>query len=181
MTTVDGFLILVFLGVCVWALVQRFVRQLMTLAMLFVTTAIAGFAYPYGALALAAVQEEAPTLADGLAFTIIFLFFAIVLEVLLRQGFPVTRLPKLRALDNLLGLLVGLVNGLIIVSLLLSMLAYTVHRSWGEIAPRVRRSIARATHDSVLRPYLTQFMEFYLKAHVFWFRRPPPLLGYLLR
>ena len=181
MTGLDLFLILVFVGICVAAAVQGFIRQLMSLGVLFVVTAVVGFAYPYGAMALAWVQERAPTLADGLAFLVMFLFFTIALEVLLRRGFPETRLPKLKALDNILGLLVGVLNGLIIVSLLLTLVGHSAHRSWGEITPRVRRALLHAYRDGMLRPYLATFWEGYLAAHTLWFPRTPPLLGYLLR
>ena len=181
MTGLDIFLILVFVAVCVAALVQGFIRQLMSLGVLFIVTAIVGSVYPYGAIALAWVQERAPTLADGLAFLIMFLFFTIALEALLRHGFPITRLPKVKALDNILGLLVGVINGLIIVSLLLTLIGHSAHRSWGEITPRVRRILIRAYRDATLRPYLATFWEGYLTTHSLWFRRTPPLLGYLLR
>ncbi|HIP87834.1 MAG TPA: CvpA family protein [Anaerolineales bacterium] len=181
MTGLDIFLILVFVGVCVAAAVQGFIRQLMSLGVLFIVTAIVGSVYPYGAMALAAIQEEAPTLADGLAFLIMFLFFAIAMEALLRRGFPTTRLPKLKALDNILGLLVGVINGLIIISLLLTLVGHTARRSWEEIAPRVRRALIRAYRDAALRPYLATFWERYLTTHSIWFRRTPPLLAYLLR
>ena len=181
MTALDLFLVLVFFGVCVWSLVQRVIRQLMTLAVLFVATAIAGFAYPYGALALAVIQEQAPTLADGIAFLVLFLFFATVLEVLLRRAFPDTHLPRLRAVDNILGLLPGVLSALVIVSLLLSIVGHSVQRSWGDIAPRVRRTLFAAVRDTALRPYLARFMGYYLDTHALWFPRTPPLLGYLLR
>ncbi|HHS96593.1 MAG TPA: CvpA family protein [Chloroflexi bacterium] len=181
MTGLDIFLILIFAVVCIAALVQGLIRQLMSLAVLFIVTAVVGNVYPYGALALAWVQERAPTLADGIAFFVMFLFFTIALEVLLRRSFPVTRLPKLKALDNILGFLVGLLNGLIIVSLLLTLVGYSAHRSWGEIAPRARRALIRAYRDAMLRPYLATFWEGYLTAHTLWFPRTPPLLGYLLR
>lgn len=174
-------MLVIFIAVCIWSLVQRLVRQTMTLAVLFVCTAIAGYAYPYGAIALAAIQEEAPTLADGLAFLIIFLFFAIALELLLRQAFPDTRLVRLRALDNLLGLLPGVLSALIIVTLVFSVVGHSAGRSWGEIAPLARRTLFAAARDAALRPYLAQVMDYYLDAHVLWFPRTPPLLGYLLR
>jgi uncharacterized membrane protein required for colicin V production len=178
-TALDVVLVILFVAICVWAVVQRLVRQLMTLAALYVATAVAGLIYPQVARWLSAIGGRTPTLTEGITFWILFLAVTIALEVLLRRWFPDVRLPKISFLDNVLGLLPGILCGLIVMSLLLTSLGYASTHSWGG-SSYMRAGVRSAYERAVLQPPLGQFLELYLTAHRFWFPRLPPLLAYAL-
>jgi len=181
MTGLDVLVGLTFLGICVGAVVRGLLRQLMSLLVLFFATVIAGVLYPYGALALAVIGEQAPTLADGVAFLLLFAFFTVILELILKASFPDTRLPRLGVFDHVLALAPGVLCALVVSALLLTTLGHAARQPWGTLIPGVRVALARAYRHSALKPYLALFLDYYLRSLQIWFRRPPPLLSYLLR
>lgn len=171
-TLIDVLLILIFVGVCIWAVVRGLLRQTLTLGVLFFSTAIVGFGYPYVAYYFQAIGGRRPILTEGIVFILLFIILVVALEVLLQKAMPNTRLPKLGVLDNILALGPGALCALIIIALLLSAIGYATSDRGG--------SLSQAAWNASLRPFLGRFMETYMGLHTLWFPTPPPLLGYLI-
>ncbi len=171
-TLVDILLVLIFVGVCVWAVVRGLLRQTLSLGVLFFTTAIVGFGYPYVGYYFQAIGGRRPILTEGIVFIVLFIILAVALEVLLQKALPNTRLPKLGIFDNILALAPGALCALIIIALLLSAIGYATSDRGG--------AISQAAWHASLRPFLGRFMETYMATHTLWFPTPPPLLGYLI-
>lgn len=165
MTLLDVLLIVVFVGICVWAVVQRLLRQLMSLGVSYVATAVSGLFYRPAATFMTAIGGRTPWLTQAVMFWVLFLGVTIALEVLLRRQFPDVRLVKLRFLDYVLALVPGILCGLIVVSLLFTSIGHAASGPGG--AP------ARAA----LRPVMGAFLQFYLFFHRLWFPVTPPLLA----
>jgi hypothetical protein len=99
----------------------------------------------------------------------------VTLEILMRKGFPDTRLPALGFLDQLLGLLPGVFCGLIVVSLLVATLGHAPQQTWGRALEGLRITTAYMWQSTALRPLLTQFLTVYLGLHKLWMPVPPPI------
>jgi len=171
----DILLVLIFLVICVLSAVAGLVRQLFSLLVLYLATVAAGLLYPYLALFLSPVGGKTPTLTEFIAFWVIFIAITVTLEILLRRGFPDTRLPALGFLDNLLGLLPGIVCGLIVVGLLVATLGYAPQQTWGRALEGLRAATAYMWQSTALRPLLNQFLTVYLGLHKLWMPVPPPI------
>jgi uncharacterized membrane protein required for colicin V production len=179
LTALDILLILLFIIVCFWAVIRGLLRQLMSLAVFYLATVVAGLFYPYAALFVTAIGGKTPTLTQVVMFWVLFLTVTIVLEVMLRRGFPDVRLPKLGLLDNVLALLPGILCAFIVVGLVLTSMGYAPVRTWGRGLAYLRVATAYGYERAALRPLIAQFFSLYLAAHRLWFPVPPPLLAYL--
>ncbi len=171
----DILLALLFLTVCILSIVAGLVRQLFSLLVLYLATVAASLLYPYLALFLNPVGGKTPTLTEFISFWVIFIAITVTLEVLLRKGFPDTRLPALGFLDNLLGLLPGIACGLIVVSLLVATLGYAPQQTWGKALEGLRSVTAYLWGESALRPLLSRFLSVYLNLHQLWMPVLPPI------
>ena len=171
----DILLVLIFLVICVLSAVAGLVRQLFSLLVLYLATVAAGLLYPYLALFVSPVGGKTPTLTEFIAFWVIFIAITVTLEILLRRGFPDTRLPALGFLDNLLGLLPGIVCGLIVVGLLVATLGYAPQQTWGRALEGLRAATAYMWQSTALRPLLNRFLTVYLGLHKLWMPVPPPI------
>ncbi len=162
MNAFDIVLVVVFVAVCGFSIYRGLLRQLMTLAVLYLTTIVAGMLYSPLVLLFQAILQ-ASRLANLVSFWLIVIVIVFVLELVLRRNFPETKLTRLGLLDNLLGLIGGIPSALIVTSLLLTSLGYAFHAQ----AP---------LFGQVLIP----FYKFYMVTHGLWFNPPPPLLNYAL-
>ncbi len=171
----DVLLALLFLTICILSIVAGLVRQLLSLLALYLATVAAGLLYPYLALFVSPVGGRTPTLTEFIAFWVIFTAITVTLEILLRKGFPDTRLPALGFLDHLLGLLPGIVCGLIVVSLLVATLGYAPQQTWGRALEGTRSAVAYMGEQTALRPLLTRFLSLYLSLHKLWMPVLPPI------
>ncbi len=171
----DLLLALLFLAICLLSLMAGLLRQLLSLLVFYLATAAAGLLYPHLALFGSAVGGKTPTLTQFVVFWVIFIAVTVVLEILLRKGFPDTRLPALGFLDHLLGLLPGIICGLIVASLLVSTLGYAPQQTWGRALEGFRSAAAYMGGKSALRPFLARFLTAYLDLHKLWMPVLPPI------
>jgi uncharacterized membrane protein required for colicin V production len=179
-TYLDVILGLVFVFVTVYSLTQGVLRQLISLGLLYLTTAVVGSLYPVAAYYVQAFGPNSPTLRQAIVFVVLMVLINVLLELLLRRWFPDTRLLRLGALDRILAVGPGILCGLIIVSLLMSAVGYATVESWGDRPAPAQTALARTVRGSLSYPLLGQFMQLYLTAHQPWLPSPPPLLAYLL-
>jgi len=179
-TFLDISLALIFIFVSVLALTQGVLRQLISLGVLYLSTAVVGLAYPYVAYFVKAIGKKAPSLTEAIVFLVLMLLLTSLLEALLRRWFPDTRLPKLGVLDILLAIGPGILSALIIISLILTCLGHSTVERWGSRQVRARTILANTCEDSLVNPILGQFMHFYMLSHRAWFPMPPPVLAYLI-
>ena len=179
MNGLDILLILIFVAICGWAIYQRFLRQLMSVAVLYVATVAAGLGYPYVARFATVIGAET-TLGQMIVFWVVFAAVAVALEALLRKGFSDVRLPKIGFLDNLFAVVPGIVCGVIIVTLVLTSLGFSTTESWGEALSFARQGVFSGYNGSGLRPLLSQLLRLYLDLHVLWLSPPTPLIGFAL-
>lgn len=177
-TALDGLLIVLFISICSWAVIQGVLRQTMSLAVLYLATVVAGLLYPLAARYVTAIGGRTPTLTQTVMFWVLFLATTIALEVLLRRGFPDVRLVRLSLLDNLLGLAPGIVCAFIVTALVVTSLGYAPGQTWGPGLAFLRTASAYAYKHAMLRPLMSQFLALYLAAHRLWMPVPPPLLAY---
>lgn len=171
----DVLLALLFVTICILSVVAGLVRQLFSLMVLFLATVAAGLLYPYLALFLSPVGGKTPTLTHFIAFWVIFTGVTITLELLLRKGFPDTRLPALGFLDRLLGLLPGIACGLMVTGLLVATLGHAPQQTWGKALEGFRLATAYLWENSTLRPLLARFLSLYLYLHRLWMPALPPI------
>jgi len=151
---------------------QRIVRGVMAIPMLYIATGIAATFYrtvaPYvasiqRALALDFSPSTSPHVGRGtlaISFGLLTVVTWVVLETIGRVSFRDTSLPKLGILDNLGGVLVYLVIGVLVASLLFNAVGY----GW----PRIVRKAM------LLRPIFSQVLHWHYTAQSFWFPRKSP-------
>lgn len=180
MSLLDLVWIVLLLLICLVAAIQGLIRQLLSLGVLYIATVVAGLFYPQAAHFVTAIGGRTPTLTQAFMFWVLLLAITLGLEGLLRWGFPDTRLPSLKFLDNLLALAPGIIYGLILISLLLTSLGYATLQSWGQGLAFLREIAYQSYQTTAFRPLLEQVLSAYLSLHRIWFPTPPPLLAYLL-
>ncbi len=153
---------------------QRIVRGLLSLVSLYSSSAIA--AYLYGAAApsvartlasLANPFSTAPSQSVtvtksmyGLTFALLTIAIYALLEVISRAAIPDTALPKLRAVDNVGGILVYVVVAILAASLLFNTMGYG----------RLRSSHNRAQ----FRDAFNEVLQVHYDTQSFWFSDAPP-------
>lgn len=177
MNALDILLGLVILALAALGAVRKTVRQVLSLGICYLATIAAGVLYPHGALFLTAIGGRTPTLTQFIVFWILFIGATAALEISLKKGFPDTSLPSLGVLDNLLGLALGGIWGILVAGLLLATMAYAPQETWGAALAPMRATLAAASSEAALRPLLAQALGLYLRAHALWFPTPPPILA----
>lgn len=158
---------------------QRIVRGVITIVILYIATGVAATFYqvaaPYTGLVKAIltlpltgdfsfdVNLNNGTLA--FSFGLLTVLTWLVLEIAMRVSFQDTSLPGLGVLDNLGGVIVYLIIGVLVASLLFNALGY------GRLRP---------AHDkALLRPAFNQVIHLHYVTQSFWFpRRPPAIYTY---
>jgi len=151
---------------------QRTIRGIMAIPMLYIATGMAATFYrtvaPYvGAfqrvLTLDFSPSTGPNVGRGtlaISFGLLTAVIWVALEAIGRASFRDTSLPRLGILDNLGGVLVYLVIGVLVASLLFNAVGY----GW----PRIVRRAA------LLRPIFNQVLHWHYTAQSFWFPRKSP-------
>jgi len=156
---------------------QGTIRGIMTIIMLYVATGVAATFYqalsPYvGAIQQVLTLELSESSSANISNSTLALSFSLLtviiwgmLELISRLSFRDTSLPGLGILDNMGGILVHLVIGIMIVSLLFNAIGY---------------GRSRRVHDrALLRPKFNQVLYLHYTAQSFWFpRRPPSIYVY---
>ena len=170
--TVPGFqaveVLALLLGVVFVALgfKQRILRGIMALFILYFTTGIASTFYELTSPYIGAPFGGDPTLSNKtLAFIVLTIVILVALEALGRALFKDTTLPALGILDNLGGLFLYLIIGILVATLLFNAVGY----GWG-----------RGAHNkALLRPQFRQVLQIHYATQSFWFAgKPPPIYGY---
>jgi len=158
---------------------QGIVRGVITIVILYIATGLAATFYqvaaPYTGLVKAILTLPLTgnfsldvTLDNGtlaFSFGLLTVLTWLVLEIAMRVSFQDTSLPGLGVLDNLGGVIVYLIVGVLVASLLFNALGY------GRLRP---------THDrALLRPAFSQVVYLHYATQSFWFpRRPPAIYTY---
>jgi len=145
---------------------QRIIRGVMALFILYFATGMAASFYEVASPYIGAPFGGKPTLSNKtLAFIVLTAVIWIALEALGRAMFADTTLPMLGILDNLGGLLVYLIVGILVATLLFNAVGY----GW-----------ARGSHNRArLRPQFRQVLRIHYSTQFFWFPgRTPPIYRY---
>ncbi len=142
---------------------QRFIRGLVTLPFLYVATGFATLAYeptsPYiGAIFGDFREVEPPRGVKVFAFFVLTLAIWLALEGISRALFRDMSLPKLGILDNLGGVLIHLIIGVLIAALIFNALGYT--QRWREYGSARRAKLAPILLQVVHAGYMTQSFWF---------------------
>lgn len=170
-------LMLVMVGFTALGYYRRLVRGVISVLSYYVATGMATLVYrpltPYVGSVLEALQfnfdvTAAESTTPGYYATTFFLVSLaafVVLELLLWASFRDTRMSGLGVLDNLGGVLVYLILGVLAASMLFNLFGY---------------GRSRPIHDrAVLRRTFNQALYVQYQAHSFWFSgNPPPLYTY---
>lgn len=174
---IELLLMLVMVGFTALGYYRRLMRGVVSVLIYYVATGMATLVYrpltPYVGSVLEALQfnfdvTAAESTTPGYYATTFFLVsFAgcVILELLLWASFRDTRIAGLGVLDNLGGLLVYLLLGLMVASMAFNLFGY------GRSRPIHDRAVLRRTFNQVL------YVQY--QAHSFWFSsNPPPLYTY---
>ena len=175
MTSYDWLLIFLGAGLVVVFAFQGVVRALFSLFALWSATLASGALYQEAAFRLQAITGPNVTLGRGVVFDALLVIFLVAGYVLTRVAFPITKLPKLSILDNLLGLLVGVVIGVLFVSLLLNSMGVMVIERW-ITNDQGWANLRAAFLGSGIRPTTSQALSIYSWAFVPFFPGLPPVL-----
>jgi uncharacterized membrane protein required for colicin V production len=152
------------------------VRGILTGIILYVSTAaaalfyraVAPYAYAVGEVLTlnleASAEQGAPLGAQAFSFILLTVVFWFILQLISRATFQTPDLPQIGILDNLGGVLVHLVAGVLAASLLFNAVGY------GRSRPSHNQAYLRRTFNQVL--YL------HYNTQSFWFPSPPPIYTY---
>lgn len=175
MTAYDWLLIFFGAGLAIFFIFQGLVRALFSFFALWSATLLAAVLYQETTFRLQAITGPNVSLARGLVFDGLLLIFLIAGYVLTRLAFPVTKLPKLGFLDNVLGLIVGAVIALLLVSLLLNSMGVMVMERW-VTNDRGWATLRASFVGSGIRGITSQALAIYSWGFVPFFKGLPPVL-----
>jgi hypothetical protein len=145
---------------------QRILRGIMALFILYFATGIAATFYELTSPYIGAPFGGEPTLSNKtLAFIVLTIVIWVALEVLGRALFKDSTLPALGILDNLGGLFLYLIIGILVATLLFNAVGY----GWAR----------RAHNRAALRTRFRQVLQIHYATQSFWFPgSPPSIYGY---
>ena len=146
---------------------QRTFRGLLTAPFLYVATVVAASFYvqtaPYIGAPFGDFREVAPPREiKALAFMVLMLVVWIALEAITRSFLKNTSLPRLGILDNLGGMLLYAIIGILVAAIVFNAFGYSQY--WGGEAGRAR-----------LRPMFRSVMRIHYATQQFWFPKGQPL------
>ncbi len=153
---------------------ERVLRALFTLFIVWAVTLTSASLYRPAAERLEMVFPD-QTLIQGWLFIIFLILFSVIGYVMLHKAFPDTQLPKLGILDNVLGLIFGVVIAAIVVSLILNAVGVMVQEQWA--GDRQGWANSRASYqNSILRPWTGQVIGIYQLTFFIFFNPMPSVL-----
>ncbi len=185
MTILDGFLILIGVFIIILCTMEGLLRALIGLVGFYIAVTAAGMV----TLATDALHDIAISLSRAVGLgvpsititeTIVFLGLAVPLSVgiylLSKLLFPDTTLPKLHALDNILGLLIGVILATLIMAVLYNTWGVMVSVRWNNL--QLWYNMRYAYLGAFLRPYLHQILVYYRPVFfLFALLRYPPFFA----
>jgi hypothetical protein len=165
-TTLDVVFLMMVVAFAAVGYTQRILRGLMTIPFLYIAVGAAATYYrvaaPYIGAPLGDFREVAPPpRIEALSFGVLVLVIWIPLEAVARSFLRDTSLPRLRILDNLGGLLVYVVIGLVVIALVYSAMGFGA--GWQGAIRQVK-----------LRFLLISIMRTVYATQAFWFPRGQP-------
>lgn len=175
MTQYDWLLIFLGIGIVVFFTFQRMVRGLFSLAVLWSVTLASAVLYREAAFRVQAVAGKNPSLVQGVMFDLLLVVFFVGGYVILKLAFPVTKLPKLGVLDNLMGMLLGAIVAAVLIALLVNSMGVMIGERW-ETNPQGWGTLRASYYGSGLRGYTTPVLSVYSWAFYPFFGRIPPIL-----
>lgn len=169
MTTLDGFLILLGATIVLLCAMEGLIRTLILLLSFYLVTTAAGLlTLATEAIRGIAIALTRATGAGGvpnmvMAQTVAFVGLGIPLFVgaylLSRMTFPDTTIPKIQWLDNVLGLLVGIVLALVIMAVTYNTWGVAVSMRWENV--HLWQNMQAAYVGSGLQPLMHQVLLAY--------------------
>lgn len=175
MTPYDWIIVFFGVGLIVLFTVERMLRALLGLAIFWAATLLSAIGYEYVTFLLQAVVGRNVVLARGIVFDTLLLLAFLVGYIIIRVAFPVTKLPKLGILDNLMGFLLGCSIAILFLALLVNSLGVMVVEYW-ESNPDGWAMLRYQYLSSGLRPYTSPILKGYSMLFTIFFRGLPPVL-----
>ncbi len=189
---IELLLMFVIVGLAVAGYLQGIIRGAMTIVLLYIAVGIAAIVYRASAPYAQALMQVLTLLRDSVvslfgtgpsaatnyefgagitqgtlavSFGLVTALIWGVLEIISRVSLKDTSLPRLGILDNVGGILVYLVVGILVAAFLFNTIGYGKYRS---------------THDrALLRPQFNRVLYFCYTTQWFWFQgSPPPIYVY---
>jgi uncharacterized membrane protein required for colicin V production len=174
-TSYDWLLIFLGAGLIVVFTFERLVRGLFALFATWSATLAAAVLYREVAFRVQAITGPNPSFNHGLIFDILLVLVFVAGYVVVRLAFPVTKLPKIGPLDHLMGMLLGAIVAVLLVSLLVNSMGVMVMERW-TTNDAGWQSLRGAYLGSGLRPLTSRVLALYGWAFVPFFRGLPPVL-----
>ena len=174
MSPIDLLLITIGIGLALFLAYQRMARALFALGVLWVVSLISGLLTELASPRLATITGVPLTIVAGLMSIVFFVIFFAIGYALIAVSFPDTRLPKIGALDVLMGLLLGIIVAAIFVALLQNAVGLMVSQQWADVRQwNVWRSYYAR---SPLLPILQTLLRLWRQLLAPFFRTLPPVL-----
>lgn len=169
--------LLIFLGglIVVFLTIQRMAQALFALGITWAATLMSAVLYREAAYRIQAIAGDNPTQVRGIMFDVLLVIFVIVGYILIKLSFPVTKLPKLGILDNLMGLVLGVIVAILLVALLTNSMGVMVMDRW-ETNEDGWAQFRTTYLRSGLRPITSPFLAAYSWLFTPFFRTLPPVL-----
>lgn len=176
MQGLEAVILLVVVAFTTLGITQNIIGGLISSIALYLASALAAVAYPFGApytsaflqISKMTTSSSVPVTRGGsvLSFILLTAIFWGGLEALVRAFFSDTSLPALGFLDNVGGTLIYLFVGLVVATLLFNALGYTA-------------GLKYAHNQALFRPEFNQGMLMLYRSQRFWFgARPPSIYVY---
>jgi len=171
-------LLAIVVGIVAMGYRRGIIRGIISILFLYIATGMAATFYPIPAPYVAGIRQflgrmSVGTVTQGeldgdslaISFILVMLVTWIALEAIGHSASPDTSLPRLGILDNLAGVGVHLVVGVLVASLLFNAIGYG--------------HLRRAHHKAVFRSRFNQVLTLHYGTQSFWFgESPPPIYVY---
>jgi uncharacterized membrane protein required for colicin V production len=175
MTAYDWLIIFVGVGLIVFFTFERALRALFGLVVLWAATLLSAVTYREAAYRLQALTGPNRVMWRGILFAIFLVLAFGIGHIVVRLAFPVTKLPKLGALDHVIGFLLGCLIAVIFMSLLVNSIGAMVVEHWIS-DPNGWVALRTSFLNSGLRPYTSPVLAGYSTLFPMFFQGMPPVL-----
>lgn len=163
MNWLDAFLLLAVIGGLAVGHIQRLWRQAMSLAAIICAVVLATYLHAFLAAWFRFIRPHIPAFTrDGLAFFLILIVLAAVLEVAQRRVYPETPMPALGIFDRAGGVFLGFFTICAQLGLLVLILRFYARLSW-PIGNSIRLVLAQGLESSTLVPLFYQALILLLR------------------